>query len=183
MATFFSQYPKISYPFTFGDNTIYKQVVDITTNVRIDQQALDNVINYNYTVVQNGSTPEVISYDNYETPYNHHLIILANDKEDWRESTPLTSAEFESYIKEKYVNPYGIHHFEDPDGNEIDNLYYDDSSTGNGDISYPQNVIPVTNYEYESRLNEAKRNVRVVRPELTEIVNQMIKQKINNGNE
>lgn len=176
---FFDQYPKIDYPFQFGDNrTIYKQLVDITTNVRLDQDTLNNVINYNYDVVTDGSTPEIISYNNYNTTFNHLLIILANDnKEDWRNSTPLTASEFDSYINEKYANPYGIHHFEDPQGNEIDNIYNDSSDT-TSQISYPKNVIPVTNYEYEARLNEQKRAVRIVRPELTEMVNQLIKEKI-----
>ena len=180
---FFDQYPKISYPFTFGGNVIYKQMVDITTNVRLDQQTLDSVINYNYDVVNDGATPEVISYNSYKTPFNHHLIILANDnREDWRESYPLTSTEFESYIKEKYANPYGIHHFEDPQGNEIDNLY--DNSDGTGArVSYPKNVIPITNYEYESRLNENKRYTKIIKPELTDTVNQLIKEKIINDNE
>ena len=177
---FFDQYPKIDYPFEFNGNVLYKQMVDITTNVRLDQATLDNVINYNYDVANDGETPEVISYNNYQTPFNHMLIILANNKEDWRESTPLTAGEFDSYISEKYANPYGIHHYEDPYGNEIDNIY-NESDDRTSSISYPKNVIPITNYEYESRLNEAKRPIKIVRPELTDVDNQLIKEKIVNN--
>lgn len=168
---FFSKYPKISYPFTIGSKRIIKSVVDITSNIRLTKDTIDNLVNYNFGVAKDGETPEVTSYNSYGTSFNHHLVILANDKYDWRESTPLTSAEFESYINEKYSNPYGIHHFEDPQGNEIDNVY---SNSGDSDFAYPKNVIPVTNYEYEMRLNEARRPIRIIKPQYTEIVNDLI---------
>lgn len=168
---FFSKYPKINYPFTINGNDIIKEVVDITSNIRLTKDTIDNLVNYNYDVIRDGETPEIISYNSYGTAFNHHLIILANDKFDWRESTPLTSQEFENYVNEKYANPYGIHHFEDPAGNEIDNIY---SDSGDSDFAYPKNVIPVTNYEYETRLNEDKRPVKIIKPQYTEIVNDMI---------
>lgn len=179
-STFFSQYPKIDYPFDFGDNRMYKQMVDITTNIRMTQQTLSNAFNYNYTVIRDGESPEIVSYNEYGTTGNHHLVIMANALFDWRESYPLTAQEFESYIKEKYANPYGIHHFEDPEGNEIDNLYNDGNSHSDN-VSYPKNVIPITNYEYESRINEAKRGLKLVKPEYTAIVNDLIKDEISNN--
>ena len=168
---FFAKYPKINYPFTINGKNIVKQMTDITTNVRLTPETLQNIVNYDYDVIPDGETPEIISYNSYGTSFNHHLIIIANDKYDWRESTPLTSQEFESYINEKYVDPYGIHHYEDPQGNEIDNTYSDNDDD---DFAYPKNVIPVTNYEYEMRLNEAKRPVKIVKPQYTEIVNELI---------
>ena len=168
---FFSKYPKISYPFTINNQPIIKQMVDITANIRLTQQTLQNVVNYDYDVMHDGETPEIVSYNNYGTAFNHQLIIIANDKFDWRESTPLTSQEFENYINEKYADPYGIHHYEDVNGNEIDNIYSDNNDD---DFAYPKNVIPITNYEYEMRLNEAKRPIKIVKPQYTGIVNDLI---------
>ena len=165
------------YPFKIGENTINKQIVDITANVRLNQQTLDNFVNYDYDVTTDGDTPEIISYNKYGTSFNHHLIILANDKYDWRESTPLTATEFESYINEKYSDPYGIHHYEDPQGNEIDNIY---SDSNDSNFAYPKNVIPITNYEYETRLNEAKRPIKIIKPKYTELVNDLITSNLNN---
>lgn len=166
---FFSKYPKINYPYKIGDHQITKQIVDISANVRLDPNTLNDVVNYNYAALADGETPEIVSYNMYGTTFNHHLVVIANDKYDWRESTPLTSTQFESYVNEKYANPYGIHHYEDLQGNEVDNTYGDDK-----DFAYPKNVIPITNYEYEMRLNEAKRPIKIIKPQYTEVVNSLI---------
>lgn len=173
----FSKYPKIDYPFEIGDQTITKTMVDITANVRLTKETIDNLINYDYDVTSDDDTPEIISYNKYGTAFNHHLVIIANDKYDWRESTPLSPYELEQYVHEKYANPYGIHHYEDPQGNEIDNIY---SDSGDNDFAYPKNVIPVTNYEYETRINEARRPVKIIKPQYSEIVNNLITGNLSN---
>lgn len=162
----YTNYPTIQYKFDIGSKIIYKDVTDITANVRIDKKDLNSIIDYQYQVINDGESPEITSYKNYDNCDYYYLLMLANDNYDWKESYPLTASEFESFIKEKYTNPYGIHHYEDIKGNIVDNIG-DDS----GEFSFPKNVIPVTNYEYEQRINESKRNVKIINKNVVANVN------------
>jgi len=56
------------------------------------------------------------------------------------------------------------HHFEDADGNTVYNSYFFDSSESTP--LAPQNLTNVTNFEYETSLNDARSDIRVIRPEL-----------------
>lgn len=173
---YFDSFNKINYPVDVNGNTIMKTIVDITTNVRLSQEMIDQTVNYNYSTLTDGETPEITAYEAYDDPYQHHLVILANDRFDHRESYPLTSSEFDSYVNEKYSNPYGIHHYEDINGNIVDNLYNDNQDN---DVVYPKNIIPITNIEYETRINEEKRRIRTIKPQLVSTVNQLIDDTIN----
>ena len=158
----FNKFKTIQYPITVNGKTVYKTVRDITTNIRPDKDVLNDYVNFNPRKLIDGETPEITSNEVYSSPYYHYLVMIANNKYDWRSDRPLNQTEFEEMIAEKYVNPNNVHHFEDINGNIIDNIYDDGSSI---DQSYPKNLVPVTNREYEQRLDEANRDIRVIKPE------------------
>lgn len=164
------------YPYTVKDKTVYKQVVDITANVRPSDEMMNTIVNYYQDVITEGETPETVAYEYYANTFDHHLVIIANQMYDHKNDIPLTQRELEDYINEKYAYPYAIHHYEDPNGNIVDNLFDD----GTDDQPYPKNVIPITNYEYESRLNESKRGIRVIKPAIADTVTELIKQQLAN---
>lgn len=56
------------------------------------------------------------------------------------------------------------HHYEDADGNVVYNTYFFDSDESTP--LEPQNLTNVTNYEYESDLNDARGDIRIVKPSL-----------------
>ena len=169
----YSKYPKILYAVKINDDIVYKPLVDITTNIRLTSETINNVVNYDYRMCNDGDTPEILSDLVYNTPSNHHLVMLANDKFDWREDNPVRPTVFDSYISEKYAHPFDVHHYEDVNGNEVDSIHK--GSDDPDDMSPPKNVIPVTNYEYEMRKNESKRPVKLIKAEYTERINDMIK--------
>ena len=116
----FSAYPAIDYPFIIDDSVQYKLVRDITRNVRIRRDAVRNSAFYNLYTIKDGETPDVIAKRVYDNSDLFYLVMLANDIYDWRTDVPLTQAEFEYYMREHYVDPYAIHHYEDTAGNIID---------------------------------------------------------------
>ena len=80
---------------------------------------------------------------------------------DW----PLSYQAFESYVKDKYDNPSGIHHY------EITQSSGTTTSNGPDDYDYLIEVnstqpgaIAVTNYEYEQRLQDKKRQIKLLKP-------------------
>jgi hypothetical protein len=78
---------------------------------------------------------------------------------DW----PMTDSAFEAYVKDKYTNPAGIHHYEkvqssgsttqDGPGN------FDHVIEVNSDDADGQSV---SNYEYEQRLQDQKRQIKLL---------------------
>lgn len=160
-----NNYKTIKYPYKVGDKYIFIEITDISTNVRIQQDLVNSVSVYNYQTLTDGQTPEMVAYQNYSNVKYHYLVMLANEMYDWRECYPLTQAELDSYVDEKYLNPLGIHHFENAKGM----VCY----TPEGAFS-----IPITNYDYEYNLNEAKRFIKVIKAQYTQHVVEMLKQAL-----
>jgi hypothetical protein len=128
-------------------------VRDITANVRVLKSVLENISLYDEYDIVDGETPEIIAEKIYGNAEYHWIIMLANDRYDYLEDFPLSSYELEKDIAAKYPsNVYGTHHYEDADGYVV-------NSTATGAVS-------VSNYEYESRRNEAKRRIKIVSPNL-----------------
>lgn len=146
----FKSYKSISVPIDIDGKTYQKVITDITTNVRIQQSYVDNVSNYELKTLQDGETYEIASYYHYNNPEYNHLVMLANQQYDWRTNSPLTQAQLDSMINEKYVHPDNVHHYEDGYGNIVENFA-------------GQFVIPITNREYEIRLNDQKRHIQMIK--------------------
>ncbi len=176
MSSVFDLYDTIDYPVEINGERTFKSVRDITSNIRLTKDTIDNIVNYDLRVLGDDETPEITSNEVYDSPFDNILVMLANDRFDWRNDTPVSSTVFQKYVYEKYSDPYGIHHYEDIDGNIVDNLF-DDGDT-QGTFAYPKNVFPITNYEYEQRLNEQKRPIQVIKSQYVNLVNQLIKEKL-----
>jgi hypothetical protein len=89
--------------------------------------------------------------------------MMMNDMIDPFYDWPLSETDLRKYIISVYgvENIYNTHHYlSEEDGN----LY---SLPAGYEVSadYPYNKIEVNNYDYESDLNEAKRNIRLLKPE------------------
>lgn len=162
MATnIFTQYPKILYPIGGVDQVL----ADITTNLRITESSLADISIYEYYDLKDYETPDILATKLYGNPEWNFLIYLANDRFDWKNDFPLTQQELENYCNECYVDPNGIHHYENLNGVWIEK----------SDSEY---CIPITNYEYEYSENEKKRSIRVIRPELAQQVVDLLLEKL-----
>jgi len=173
----FNKYNVINYPFTINGETVYKRVADITTNVRLSQETMKNCFNYEYMTMNNGDTPEIVSDKRYDTVDYYYLLMMCNDQYDWREFSPLTPNELDSMIQEKYSDPNAVHHFEDLNGNRIDNIF-STVSTSDDSFAYPKNIKPITNYDHEVDQNEKKRQIKTISSKYISTVNQLVEEKL-----
>lgn len=111
---YFANFPKIVYDFDLSSGIDYKIVTDITRNVRVRKQILENITLYDYYDIGEGETPEIISEKVYGTPYYHWVIMLVNQRYDYVNDFPLTQRELDAYVDEKYgekkyhVNQYKV---------------------------------------------------------------------------
>ena len=150
---YFRDFPKFLYEFKVGSGNQTTIVSDITRNIRFRRDLLANVTVYDEYDIMDGETPEIIAEKIYGNAEYHWIIMLANDRYDYLEDFPLSSYELEKDIAAKYPSTaYATHHYEDADGYVV-------NSTASGAVS-------VSNYEYATRRNEAKRRIKIVSPNL-----------------
>lgn len=109
---YFANFPKIVYDFDLSSGVDYKIITDITRNVRLRKQVLENISVYDFYDIAEGETPEIISEKIYGTPYYHWVIMLVNQRYDYVNDFPLTQLELDTYIDQKYGNKkYHVHDY------------------------------------------------------------------------
>lgn len=109
---YFANFPKIVYDFDLSSGVDYRIITDITRNVRLRKQVLENISVYDFYDIAEGETPEIISEKIYGTPYYHWVIMLVNQRYDYVNDFPLTQLELDTYIDQKYGNKkYHVHDY------------------------------------------------------------------------
>lgn len=107
-------------------------------------------------VVMDGDTPENLSYRYYGSTQYYWVILLCNDIVDPREDWPKTQADLLTFCQRKYgtTEVYEVHHYINEEGLHVD---YDPAAVANGTQQ------EVTNLAYEADLNDAKKNLVLLR--------------------
>jgi hypothetical protein len=132
---------------------------DITRNIRFRRDVLANVTVYDEYDIVDGETPEIIAEKVYGNAEYHWIIMLTNDRYDYRSDFPLTYVDLTRYVEDKYGEEADhVHHYIDARG------YYVDSD-------YP-GASSFSNRQYEETLNESKRRIKIISRDL---VNTIIK--------
>lgn len=163
MAQYFETFPKRLYDINNDGNE--KLVTDIFRRLKVRDSLKDNAALFATYDVQNGDTPESIAYKHFGSTDYFWVICLMNDITDRFYDWPLDDLAFEEYVKEKYANPGAVHHYEktQSSGNT--------SGNGPGDFSHKIEVNStdadaqsVSNYEYEQREQDKKRQIKLLDP-------------------
>ncbi len=157
---YFGNFRKIGYSL---DKKYFKSVTDLMSRVKIRDGILDNITLYNKYDVKSGETPENIAFKHFGNPDLHWVILLTNNIQDRYYDWPMSEQELELFIKDKYSNPDGIHHYEITQSSG--------KQTGNGPDDYTHKIevnstvsgaTPVSNREYEQRLQDKKRLIKLL---------------------
>lgn len=143
------------YEFNIGGKDTAIFIKDITRNIRFRRDILANITVYDEYDIQEGETPEHIAEKLYGNPEYHWIIMLANDRYDYKSDFPLSQYVLEKYINDNYNNPYDIHHYVDSKGYIVNSPNVDINN-----ITQPS--YPVSNYDYEYTLNESKRRIKII---------------------
>ena len=165
MGSFFSQFPKINYNLS-GVNGNTNNVTDIFRRVKIRSKIADNVSLLDKYDVAEGEKPEDIAYKIYGDADYFWVITLVNNIVNRYYDWPLPEFAFQQYIKDKYSNPDGIHHYEvtQPSGKQTGDGPADYSHKIEVNSDYP-GAQSVSNREYEQREQDKKRQIRVLSPQ------------------
>jgi hypothetical protein len=165
---YFKDFPTFLYDFNYGtDRNKTSVVTDITRNVRFRKELFSSVTFYDEYDIVDGETPEIIATKVYGNPLYHWVIMLANDKFDYREDFPLDYTSLVKRVENLYgaANVYATHHYEYIYVNNNDNIYVVNSTQAG--------AYAVSNFEHEERENEKKRRLKLIsKPVLDAVVKQ-----------
>jgi len=93
-------------------NTSTVLLTNILTRSSFLREIMDNTsIWYDYQMKEN-ETPEIIADKLYGDVNRHWIILMFNQVLDPFYSFPMSSPVLNTYITNKYVNPYALHHYE-----------------------------------------------------------------------
>ena len=156
---YFSMFPDTLYD-AKGDGN-YTVMKDLLSRVKLITSVKNNIVNFDYYNVQDGETPEMIAHKYYGDVNLHWTILVANDIVDYYEEWPMSVQKFEQFMSDKYDNPQAIHHY------EISQTSGETTTTidvGMNTTDYPS-ATAISNYTYEDRLQEQKRQIRLISPD------------------
>ena len=159
--SYFNIFPKMLYDIKKDGNETL--TTDFFRRLKIRSKVLNQAVLYDFYDVQEGDTPESIAYKHFGDTGLNWVILLTNEITDRYYDWPLSNFEFENYLKEKYTNPDGIHHY------EVTQSSGKTTSEGPTDFSHlievnstTANAVSVSNREYEERIQDKKRQIKLL---------------------
>ena len=134
-----------------------------------------------YTVIGD-DRPDTVATKIYDDPTLDWVVLLSNNIVSIQSEWPLGQATFNTYVTEKYGDETtlysGIHHYESrevkandgtiiiPSGARVSvgqsvSFFDEDSSQ---QVIRTDVAMPITNYAFEEKLNDEKRNIFILKP-------------------
>ena len=147
-----------------GDG-VYKLLPDILRRVKLRSGIKAGAFIFTEYDVRDGEKPEDVAVKWFGDPEYHWVILMTNNITDRYYQWPLTQPQFQNFIEDKYgiASIDSIHHY------EITQTSGRTTSNGPNDYSYlvecnsdEDGASPVTNREYEQRLQDKFRSIRLL---------------------
>ena len=151
---YFKYFNQINYDVRGVKNNVN---IDVITNllqrVRLKLNFVKNQSFFAQHQIVDGETPEFLAYKYYGNTELHWIILYSHQATNPYYDWPLTYFDLKKFVIKKYgeANINDTHHYEDADKYEVD-------STASG-------ATAITNFLHEETLNDAKRNLTLIRPE------------------
>ena len=182
---YFQELPNILYPSLLPSrNKVESRVIVKNlfkrSKLRTD---LDQAITaFNYYNIKDGMRPDMVAQELYDNPELDWVVLTSSNITNIRNQWPLDHNDLQEYMLEKYgseANIAKVHHHETrkivdeynrvviPAGLEVDkdfSFQYLSFSKQFVKVIPSQVVAEITNYQYEVRLNDQKRRIRILKP-------------------
>lgn len=176
--TYFRELPDIQYE-NFLDTSRSSMDYITLKNLFLRADLFDflkkNVYVFDKYEIREEQRPDQIAEELYGSPTYDWVVILVANIINYQDNYPLTSQQLYEYVVKKYDDPNAPHHFESTEVRDsMKRLIYpaglvvaEDFTIPNPDIptSFLSPVTTITNWEYETRLNDAKKEINVLRRE------------------
>jgi hypothetical protein len=180
---YFQELPNILHPSLFPsrnkvESTIVVKNLFKRSKLRSD---VDQAITaFNYFDIKEGMRPDMVAQELYDNPELDWVVLTSNNITNIRNEWPLSHNDLQEYMLEKYgsdANIAKVHHFETreildefsrvvmPAGLQVDETFTFKYKNSTNSILNVNPVSAITNYQYEVKLNDQKRRIRILKSE------------------
>ncbi len=179
MSSYFQRVPDFNYVSRLPDSKIgdYIRVKNLFKKGKLREDIFQNLAFFEKYKIVGDDRPDNVAFEIYDDSSLDWLVLLSNNVLNVQSEWPLPQTDFDRFVLDKYGDYdtlyNGIHHYETeevknsqgvtivPARLQVDASYsvsYYDFFTGlqitTGNIS-----VPITNYEYEEKVDNDKRNI------------------------
>ena len=183
---YFEELPNISYPSLLrGRNKIEDRVVvkNIFKRSKLRTDINQAITAFNYYTIKEGMRPDMIAQELYGDPELDWVVLTSNNITNIRDQWPLNHNDLHEYMLEKYGSEANIAKVEIYETREILDEYKRvvmpaglrvDKDFSFEYLNFSKQVVKVlssevvagiSNYQYEVKLNDEKRRIRVLKSE------------------
>ena len=190
MSSYFQRVPDFNYVSRLPDSKIgdYVRVKNLFKKGKIREDIFQNVAFFEKYKIVGDDRPDNVAFEVYDDSSLDWVILLSNNILNIQSEWPLPQTDFDRFVLDKYGDYNtlynSIHHYETieikntqgvtivPAGLQVDSSYsvsyYDfftDLQVTTGNLA-----TPITNYEYEEKVENDKRNIFILKSRYLNIV-------------
>ena len=166
----------------------YTAVKNLFKKGKLREDIIENLTLFEKYTIIGDDRPDNVAFKVYDNQSLDWVVLTSNNIINVYDEWPMSQQSFDTYLTQKYLFNYnliynGIHHYESkevrnsqgvvifPKGITVEATqtvsYYDyyDEKQVTIDVA-----VPITNYEYEEKLNNDKRNIFLLKNEYLNIV-------------
>ena len=185
---YFRELPNLLYPSFLSEKVSsldFIEVKNIFRRVKMRDDLFNNFTLFDKYEIPEGARPETVAEELFGSPNFDWIILTVAGIINVRNEWPLSNRDLYNYVDNKYGDSINSNRFFEtievknsdeqlilPKGKIVDSNFTIPKPGEPTAILNP--VVGITNYEYETRLNEEKRNIFVLREEyLQEFIEDM----------
>ena len=190
MSSYFQRVPDFNYVSRLPDSKIgdYIRVKNLFKKGKLREDIFQNVAFFEKYKIVGDDRPDNVAFEVYDDSSLDWVILLSNNILNIQSEWPLPQTDFDRFVLDKYGDYNtlynGIHHYETieikntqgvtivPAGLQVDSSYsvsYYDFFT-DLQITTGNLATPITNYEYEEKIDNDKRNIFILKSRYLNIV-------------
>ena len=180
---YFQELPNISYPSLLPANNKIEDRIPVKNIFRRSKLRTDvdqSITAFNYYYVKESYRPDMVAEEIYNDSELDWVVLTSNNITNVRDQWPLTHNDLNNYMLEKYgseENILGIRHYETkkivdeynrivmPAGLEVDADFTFQYKNYSNSMITVNPAVAVTYYDYEVKVNEDKRKIKILKPE------------------
>ena len=194
MSNYFNRLPDFEYPSRLPDAKIsdYIRVKNLFKKGKLREDIIEQTAVFTKYKIKGDDRPDNVAQELYGDPDLDWVVLASNNILNVYDEWPMTQRNFENYLLEKYgtyEEMNAVHHYETTEvkntqgavitaaGLQVDSdfsvTYYDALEEGYN-TKYP--VTSVTNYDFEQKIQDDRRNIFTLKPRYLNIAKDDLKE-------
>ena len=186
---YFRQVPNFEYVSRLPNAKIsdYIRVKNLFKRGKLADDIFPNLNFFTKYQVEGDDSPDNVAYKVYNDSSVDWIVLLSNNYTNIQSEWPMLQNDFDRYLLDKYGTYEKLndaHHYETTEIKNVDgatitpagltvasdySVTYYDAATGQ-EVEKENTATEVTNYEYESKIEDEKRNIYLLKPEYLNVI-------------